>query len=1253
MSTLPQGPSVPASTPESAPLRWGGRLAAVVWWLLCACLLLLALYAGIGRQLIQNIDHFRPDLVRELSARTGLQVAAGALEGRWNWLDPTLIAHDIWLQDADDGRVAAQIRQLRVRLDFLASLARRRLVFAEFEADGVDLRLKQPADGVPSASVAMPADAVTGVPDWLDRAGRWLSDPYIRMTRVSLDIEDHKGTHRSLDIPGIDLVYRQGQFRASGRVMRSGSTEQLARFALAGRDFLRGDFSGRLYLKVESGRLFDDLVDRYQWQDLRIRGLDLGGEAWLTFRGGVLQRVNAAVTTPYLQLERGDTTLPPLEQIRARVGWQRNEETAATESSAYALPPGELHIQDLQWTWKGETTPLINVRLRAREKGLELLADVLPVQPICGLLQALAPLPDRMLQALSDYRPSGYLDQVHLVISATPDASQPFRLSGLLRDVAVQAHDGAPGVRGLNGSLYMDAASGFVRMGPESGDLSLGFPGLFSGDWRFTAARGTVAWQREGTLTRVFADDLQLQYGASAELSGAFDLRLDREGEDNLGLRIGVRNGDAGMLAAFVPQKVVNPALYQWLTTAITEARIEEGMFYGHGQIGHEAPHGSFTTSMWYRFSGARVRYDERWPELEGASGRVDIHNGHTDVRLAAGRVGGITLASAQVLVQPGTPVTVQVQARAEVPGEAIPFWLGNSPLGDMAGDTARKLTFGGNYELALKLELPLDADASAGVQASVTTADASVAYDAGTGLRWSGLTGSLTYDNRKGFSGEPLQARFLDEPVAIAFVQDENGVARIRQTGTLTLPALLQQLGLSGASSFGISGQLDYQAEVALNASAGSVIRVRSPLRGLVVDWPAPLGKTAAASAMLEAAIDPAAAGGVRISGYWQDRADFDFLWKPEGFDLTLQDLHFGGHVLSQIDVEGQRLAQGWTIHTRSERAVGQVLLPADGSPVQASFDLVRLIRATPASGTEPASRRELLSLEEQLQAFRKLDMGSWPDVDVSIADLRLDDGQLGRWTFQLRPQPERLKVNHVRVELGALTLAGNMEWSLASERERTRFTGTVSGGALKELNPLLGVRVPFRNEKTRIELDVDWPGRPDDFAVSGLSGSVSVRLDDGVILEQSSTAQLFRIFNLLNSDTLWRRLQFDFSDLYERGVAFDAISGKASIRDGQVTLDPELQIVGPSGAFTLTGSTDLVQQQLDMRLVVVLPLTQNLPLAALLMGAGAPIGGALFVLDKVLGDPLSKLASATYSVKGTWDNPEVELRRVFDSGG
>jgi uncharacterized protein YhdP len=234
---------------------------------------------------------------------------------------------------------------------------------------------------------------------------------------------------------------------------------------------------------------------------------------------------------------------------------------------------------------------------------------------------------------------------------------------------------------------------------------------------------------------------------------------------------------------------------------------------------------------------------------------------------------------------------------------------------------------------------------------------------------------------------------------------------------------------------------------------------------------------------------------------------------------------------------------------------------------------------------------------------------------------------------------------------ELGGLTFDGELIWRNLPGREETGLAGTISGGDLQGLSEALNGEVPIKNTKTQARVDLFWPGSPDAVSLGTLSGTTAVRLDDGVILEKNESAQLFRIFNILNSDTLWRRLQLDFSDLYEAGVSFDALSGEASLSNGVLTWAPELQIIGPSGAFKMSGSTDLGQESLNMQLVMVLPLTKNLPLAAILMGASGPVGGALFVLDKILGEPLSKLTSATYSVKGSWDDPQVKLQSVFDT--
>jgi len=366
----------------------------------------------------------------------------------------------------------------------------------------------------------------------------------------------------------------------------------------------------------------------------------------------------------------------------------------------------------------------------------------------------------------------------------------------------------------------------------------------------------------------------------------------------------------------------------------------------------------------------------------------------------------------------------------------------------------------------------------------------------------------------------------------------------------------------------------------------------------------------------------------------------------------LRIGDRQFQGFL-----VEAVSGLDSWLISIIAEWVRGRVTWPVEGSETAGreqgrvvNVDLERLALAR--NEDQLAETDAPLEAEDPVKAFRELDFANWPDVDVRIANLQISDEDAGIWSFRLRPSASRFDVEGIRGELRSLTLDGGMSWNIANNEERTGFRGSLNGQSLADIGALFATEVPFRSDRTSIDFDLDWPGRPDQFALETLDGSASLRFDDGVILEGNSTAQLFRIFNLLNSDTLWRRLQLDFSDLYEAGVAFDAISGKARLDSGVLSFDPELQIVGPSGAFKFSGTTDMAGETLDMSMVVVLPLTQNLPLAALLLGAGVPIGGALFVLDKVLGDPLSKLTSATYSVKGTWDEPEVNLRRVFDDG-
>ena len=127
---------------------------------------------------------------------------------------------------------------------------------------------------------------------------------------------------------------------------------------------------------------------------------------------------------------------------------------------------------------------------------------------------------------------------------------------------------------------------------------------------------------------------------------------------------------------------MVNEGLYEWLTTRITEADITGGEYYGHGRIDSGAPKGSFVSSMWYEFDNARVRYDDRWPEVEAAAGRVEAQNADTRVTLSRARTEAWTSVTDwyRLCRQPvEQPTRVLVDVTSDVPGDAVPWWMANS----------------------------------------------------------------------------------------------------------------------------------------------------------------------------------------------------------------------------------------------------------------------------------------------------------------------------------------------------------------------------------------------------------------------------------------------------------------------------------------------------------------------------------------------------------------------------------------------
>ena len=79
-------------------------------------------------------------------------------------------------------------------------------------------------------------------------------------------------------------------------------------------------------------------------------------------------------------------------------------------------------------------------------------------------------------------------------------------------------------------------------------------------------------------------------------------------------------------------------------------------------------------------------------------------------------------------------------------------------------------------------------------------------------------------------------------------------------------------------------------------------------------------------------------------------------------------------------------------------------------------------------------------------------------------------------------------------------------------------------------------------------------------------------------------------------------------------------------------------ITVTGPSSNLELDGRLDMVRDRIDAKLLVTLPVSNNLPLAALI------------VVDKLLGDKVARFASVQYKVEGPWQSPKITFDKPFE---
>jgi uncharacterized protein (TIGR02099 family) len=272
--------------------------------------------------------------------------------------------------------------------------------------------------------------------------------------------------------------------------------------------------------------------------------------------------------------------------------------------------------------------------------------------------------------------------------------------------------------------------------------------------------------------------------------------------------------------------------------------------------------------------------------------------------------------------------------------------------------------------------------------------------------------------------------------------------------------------------------------------------------------------------------------------------------------------------------------------------------------------------------------------------------DPRSIPAINFHAAKVIWDDRQIGDVRATLVKLDDGVSLRQLTVVGQEFAANATGEWR-GKDEGRGHIEGSISSTDAAETLKQLGFAAVIEAKTGHMDFDMSWIGAPTGASIESATGHVQVALDKGQIVHLKPGAG--RVLGLASVAELPRRLALDFSDITDKGFAFDTIRGDFALQDGNAYTD-NILVKGPAAEIGLIGRVGLKNQDYDQTAVVTGSVGSSpLPLAA--FAAGPVIGGAVLLFTQVFKQPLKGLVRGYYRITGSWDNPIVERIKSADA--
>ena len=1228
---------------------------------------------------LDRVPAYQDEIKELVNRRTGFHIRFSHVEPTLRWYGPELYFDHPELRSKDDRRVLARAEGGRIAADIWRLIFNQKLLAGRLQLDGPDIviaRLGPDAFALASEIELRqdPAAAALSLDD--------LPDGTLDIRHGRVTVINWNASLPQLALSGVDLELRRDadelQVKAAGRLPPAlgGSLRVVGAvhgLTDAGTMVWSGDAHGR-DISFAGWRL---LLPEY------LGGLDAGTGAFelkANGAGGMPERAvldfsaRSVVTGQGAAGARFDEIGGKLTLTHAQDRWTLIGQGVQALQGGRHDPASQFNV-----TWRANEAGLLELRARASYLRAESLA------PLTGLL----PQPDirdrlRVLGLTGEWSDASF--ELARTAAAAP---WRMRVRAKFHDAGFAPIGRAPGMRGLSGSVAGDQDGGRVDL--DSHTVAIAWPGEWQQPPVLEVVTATLYWKLTPQELLVATPALLARNrDAALHLQAAW--RQPSNGDSpQLTVVGGVENGDVTAAHNYLPRALIAPKALEWLDRAFLAGRMPHADIIVNGPVRRfpfRDGSGLFLAKL--RIEDMTLDYQAGWAPLENLSGEAEFRNEGLSAQLLAGdlstgKPGGVAIKSGSVRFADFKTGELSVHATADGDAGGALDYLRATPLDALTDQAFSVVEASGPLHADIELFLPFRDFDQRRVLVHVQANGLTLAR-VKSPLVATELIGEADIDGGQ-IAHADVRGRLLGGPFRAQARSPKNRPVKRTQLdirGTLNGDALRAALELPAAVA--ISGLSDWHAVLKMAPDPGRErsLRISGSLAGFEFKLPEPLAKPygqplpswveiewpPAAGAQLQFALGALLRGAATLqsdAGGWRlGRAALQFGTEDPEFSDS-QQVNIGGDIarldlggwlrlhspdkdsrplsaylhtakleIGEVDYlglafrgVGVELTVGdarWQLALSGADVSGRLSAPvaADApEPWDLEFARLKFDDAAASAGAErpPAADPHgipAITFHSKATVWGERNFG-----DVQARLTRLNDG---------------ISLDRLAVTGPSFTLGAQGEWR-GKDAGQCRIQGNLASTDVQSTLKQLGYADVIAAKSGHVVFDLHWAGAPTADALAESVGHVQVSLDKGQLIGIKPGAG--RVLGLASVAALPRRLALDFSDLTDKGFAFDTARGDFDLRDGNAYTDNVL-VKGPAAEIGMIGRVGLKNKDYDQTAVVTGSIGNSLPAAALL--GGPVLGAAVLVFTQVFKQPLKGLARGYYRITGSWDNPTVE---------